>query len=345
MPYTMHAIETIDGIGKARGQALREQGISTTEDLVNMDEVALRLKVARIPRFPEDSLPDFMAMATFLQLPGVDDEIAEALVEAGYNSLDDLVMPHAGTILSRLEEIAAAGILREAVTLAQVGNWQKEAVRLTLTGVLAGRVLGNGEVESDPQPLANVEVLTTDRSAVTNAEGRFWLPGVPIGDRTMHLRREGYQTLRLPVAVDWGRPPRMELRLVPGVDNEVVVEESSGGWIREFGVEDEIVFVDMDAGQLVDGEPLTLRYRYRDGKVRLQTVNRTRRNHQLLVGRLQFPAGSIPDRAPIEEVFLWRDGRLEDTGMKLTDYVIHQFQSDGPLSKVEGEFVRAERVA
>lgn len=345
MPYIMHPIETIDGIGKARGQALRGQGISTTEDLVSTDEVALQVKVSRIPRFPEDSLRDFIAMATFLQLPGSNDEFAQALLEAGYNSLDDLVLPHAGTILGRLEDVAAAGILREPVTLAQVESWQKEAVRLTLTGTVTGRVSSSPDSSPGQKPLADVEVLVAERSAMTNGEGRFWLPGVPIGDHTAYLHGDGYQTLTLPLTVDWGRPPRLDLTLSPGTDMEVVVTEETGGWIREFRQNDEIVFHDIDPSKLAEGEPLTLRYRYRDGKIRLQTVNRTRQNHQILVGRVVFPAGSIPEDAPIEEVFLLRNGRLEDTGMKLTNYVIHQFQSHGPLSELEGEFIRVERVA
>lgn len=79
------------------------------------------------------------------------------------------------------------------------------------TGTVAGTVVD----AQTSQPLADVQVSVagTSARAVTRADGRFSLPGVPAGSRTVRATRIGYSTGEQTVAVTGGQTANVTLTL------------------------------------------------------------------------------------------------------------------------------------
>ena len=90
-----------------------------------------------------------------------------------------------------------------------------------------GRVVGTVAEAGTGTPLAGVNVaLGSGRNAVTQADGRFEIGGVPAGTYALRASSVGYEVLVRSVAVPAGGAVRVGLALVPGEADlgEVVVE-------------------------------------------------------------------------------------------------------------------------
>ena len=79
----------------------------------------------------------------------------------------------------------------------------------TPTGTVTGRVLEGASTE----PLPGVAVSVAERSAVSGADGRFTITGVPAGSHTVRATRIGYGTASQQVTVTAGQTATVELRM------------------------------------------------------------------------------------------------------------------------------------
>lgn len=74
------------------------------------------------------------------------------------------------------------------------------------TGI-AGRITGaapGGQGTASPLAMARVRVLGSDESAYGDADGRFYIPGVQPGTRSLEISASGYQTTTTTVGVSEG---------------------------------------------------------------------------------------------------------------------------------------------
>jgi iron complex outermembrane receptor protein len=77
------------------------------------------------------------------------------------------------------------------------------------TGTIRGRVIDN----ETQQPLARVTVAVGSRGALTQADGRFVITGVPVGTGTLRARMLGYAPATRPVTVVGGQTDVVDLAL------------------------------------------------------------------------------------------------------------------------------------
>ncbi|HET9985898.1 MAG TPA: TonB-dependent receptor [Longimicrobiales bacterium] len=98
-------------------------------------------------------------------------------------------------------------LLIAAMALALTAAWRPP------TGTIAGTVRS----AETGEPLSNVSVVVvgTGRGALTDAEGRFEIRGVPTGARTVEASRIGYGDVRASVTVVEGAAATVELTLTP----------------------------------------------------------------------------------------------------------------------------------
>ncbi|MGH7576672.1 MAG: SusC/RagA family TonB-linked outer membrane protein [Longimicrobiales bacterium] len=100
------------------------------------------------------------------------------------------------------------------------------------TGSVSGRVVAAGTL----RPLGDVQVsvVGTGRGATTNADGRFIIPDVPAGDRTLRVESIGFGTAEQPVTVSTGETAEVEVELSEQVIalDEVIVTGTAGGQQR-----------------------------------------------------------------------------------------------------------------
>jgi hypothetical protein len=78
-------------------------------------------------------------------------------------------------------------------------------------GVIAGRVVDATSLE--PRTGTGVAVVGSARGAIADPDGRFVIPGVPVGDALLRARLLGYKTLETHVTVRAGDTTRVELQL------------------------------------------------------------------------------------------------------------------------------------
>ncbi len=138
--------------------------------------------------------------------------IAPAYLELDNARLDD-ARDINGAVLKRYAAPVTALLL--AVTLAlsaplrRALNAQQPA--RDSVGVIAGRVVDATTLSA--RAGAGVAVVGTTRGAIADVDGRFVIPGVPVGQLVVRARLLGYKTLEQPVTVRAGDTTRIDLRL------------------------------------------------------------------------------------------------------------------------------------
>jgi len=68
------------------------------------------------------------------------------------------------------------------------------------TGTIAGTLLDK-EVNNQPLPFANIVIVGTTLGSSTDFDGKYEIPGVPVGTYTLEFSFTGYETLRIPNVV------------------------------------------------------------------------------------------------------------------------------------------------
>lgn len=96
------------------------------------------------------------------------------------------------------------GVLLAALSIAPVSAQET-------TGTIRGRVSG----ETSERPLQGVTVTVAGRSTVSQADGRYNLPGVPAGMQTLQARTIGYAPMTRSVTVVAGQTLELDLALTP----------------------------------------------------------------------------------------------------------------------------------
>jgi hypothetical protein len=84
-------------------------------------------------------------------------------------------------------------------------------LRAQQTGVVAGQVVD--ATTSEPRPGTGVAITGTTRGAIADANGRFVIPAVPVGDAILRARLLGYKTLEQAIVVRANDTTRVVFRL------------------------------------------------------------------------------------------------------------------------------------
>ena len=98
-----------------------------------------------------------------------------------------------------------------------------ESAAAQATGTIRGRVTTATTLQ--PLPGTQISIPGTGRGTLTNAQGEFLIPGVPVGNRTVRAQMIGYSTEEQSVTVSEGQPVAVEFALAASAIalDEVVV--------------------------------------------------------------------------------------------------------------------------
>ncbi len=132
-----HEIEEIEGIGKSRGNSLRNIDIKTTNDLIEkclfesgFDQTVNAAGVA------DSVVKQWICMADLMRVPDVDGQFAELLEACDIKSIQDLANVDAQMLTATMEAINVSGdkkIIPDSIPLAdssRVRNWIRDAQSL-----------------------------------------------------------------------------------------------------------------------------------------------------------------------------------------------------------------------
>src|SRR5687767_3476521 len=90
------------------------------------------------------------------------------------------------------------------------------------TGTVRG-VVRNQEAANEPVEGARVQVVGTELQAVSAADGTYRIDGVPAGNQTLEVTREGMARARIPVVVRGGETSEAPVFLTPAEVVDIMV--------------------------------------------------------------------------------------------------------------------------
>jgi TonB-dependent starch-binding outer membrane protein SusC len=117
---------------------------------------------------------------------------------------------------------ALAGVVALALAALVPG-----AVGAQQTGTVVGQVITDS---GEPLPGTQVSIVGTEIGGLTNQEGRFVIPGVPAGERSLQVQRLGYRTVTQTVNVTPGAVVSVDIVLrVSAVQLDQIVVSGQAG--------------------------------------------------------------------------------------------------------------------
>jgi predicted flap endonuclease-1-like 5' DNA nuclease len=128
----MTQIDDIEGIGPGRREALGEQGIKTTDDLLaKCGSLKGRKTVEAATGISCDMLLDWVNRADLFRVNGIGTQYSDLLEAAGVDSTTELAQRRADNLLAKMAEVnEQKKLVRQLPTESQVADWIEEAKKL-----------------------------------------------------------------------------------------------------------------------------------------------------------------------------------------------------------------------
>lgn len=127
-----YKIETIEGIGSAFGQKLREAGIKTTDELLKATKTKKQRKeLAGATGINEDKILTWANHVDLFRIQGVGAQYAELLEATGVDTVKELANRNAENLVQKMEEVNnSKKLVRRIPPLKSVQKWIETAKAL-----------------------------------------------------------------------------------------------------------------------------------------------------------------------------------------------------------------------
>ena len=125
----MTTVTTIEGIGDAMARKLKNVGIGSTEELLDVccDQEG-RSRIADEARIDEKKLLRLVNHADLMRIDGIGGEFAELLEAAGVDSVPELAQRNAESLAAKMEELnEVKKLVRRVPSSKQLAPWIEEA--------------------------------------------------------------------------------------------------------------------------------------------------------------------------------------------------------------------------
>ncbi len=128
-------IEEVEGIGPAYGEKLRNAGVTTTDQLLELCcDKAGRKKIAESSGLSESQILKWVNMADLFRIKGVGPEFAELLEAAGVDTVKELATRNAENLAAKLAEVnEQKKLTRRVPNLEAVADYIAQAKELPAT--------------------------------------------------------------------------------------------------------------------------------------------------------------------------------------------------------------------
>jgi predicted flap endonuclease-1-like 5' DNA nuclease len=128
----MSKIAQIEGIGPIYAQKLIDEGIKTTDDLLNAGATPQgREQLSAKTGISETLILEWVNLADLFRIKGVGEEYSDLLEEAGVDTVVELARRNPENLLAKIIEVnAAKNLVRRVPYLSFVKSWVKQAQAL-----------------------------------------------------------------------------------------------------------------------------------------------------------------------------------------------------------------------
>jgi len=125
-------IEQIEGVGPATGEALRNAGVKTVEQLLDAGgDRASRAALAEKTGISESRLLKCVNMADLFRINGVASQYAELLEGAGVDTVKELKNRNAENLAAKMIEVnKVKRLVRRTPSTSVVSDWVEQAKKL-----------------------------------------------------------------------------------------------------------------------------------------------------------------------------------------------------------------------
>ena len=126
------SIEKIEGIGPKLGEALRNAGVRTVDDLLEAGaDKKSRSTLAEKTGISEARILKCVNMADLFRINGVASQYAELLERAGVDTVKELKRRNAESLASKMAEVnEAKSLVRRPPSATVVNDWISQAQKL-----------------------------------------------------------------------------------------------------------------------------------------------------------------------------------------------------------------------
>ena len=179
----------LEGIGPVSSRNLEDIGVFTVCDLVRASSG--QIVAATGGRVSDATARRWRSMALLVEIDGVDNQLAEALVDADIGSTEQIRMRSASELFDLFSLARDAGTIPEVPELDRIHAILLDATHLYFTGSLMGTVRG-----PDGQGVADAAVSIGVQSISTDQRGRFRIVRIPLGfDHQLTISADGMAQL------------------------------------------------------------------------------------------------------------------------------------------------------
>jgi hypothetical protein len=327
-PVTEIPVAEIEGIGEAYAEKLANVGIYHIGDLVFIDP---EIEYTRLDsEIPLPNLGKWKAMAAFMQIPGINNQFAEALVRNDIFTLEDLFEASPEKIVKKIDDAFDKKIIPEKADLLTVVEWQKEAIKLSYTSGINGLVSD----QETKKPMEGATVSCFGRTTKTNKQGEFILNLVPYGEQSILIEKEGYYDFKMAVNVG-ARPLKIKTSLKKSVDGFSSPTHASEYESQHVNIapEDTLVMKQKNLDEIPDGTHLRiLKFYKRKPLAKLFSLSKSKVGQKVFIDIIKIERDVVPEGAEEQSIVKKEKGKLVKTDITFKDYVEQRFEKETGMS-------------
>lgn len=310
----------IQGIGEVYAAALTNAKVTTLAQMLRLSPEHVQ---RRVPAASMRQVKSWFAAAWLLRVEGVDPDIAEALVEAGINSVNDLADAGLQTLERAMSTAVERNKLQSAPSLYRLAEVQRSASRLRSTGSIHGTVTNFATGE----PVAGAVLSSSNHRTETDADGYFELHGIASGKASVSIKSGLRGASPYPVFVKTDHlvgPIKVKIAASAARKREAV-RESDGAFISP-GRTTTVTLITRSIEEMPNDTYLRVREISESGAVRLLHLSRTRIGPEIQAERVEVKATSLPKGANVGHILHYQDGVLQLTDMTLRDIALQKLE-------------------
>jgi Domain of unknown function (DUF4332) len=319
-------VSVVEGIGDFYSDQLDAVGIHTLQDLLSIDPETVHQNNEDLPL---TLLEKSKAMAWLMLVDNVTPDIAECLVDAEINSVNELADKSLRTLCAALTEGEAKNKINNPPDYFKLSNIQKDAEKISSTGIIIGRC----NTKQDRKLLTDGgSILVTqnakyiDRITLRN-DGSFLISGLKTGQYTLTMEIEGYFPHSFEFYVKSGCVSgAYTLSLCESIKQKSrpTLKEIDGAQIQ-ITARTKVKQRKIELNDLPDKTYLTIQNFYKNGDAKLVHHFRTRQGNTVYIDYVRLPEDQLPKDSQVSTLLHYKEGELGLSEHSLSDVMIEHF--------------------
>lgn len=318
-------VSAIEGIGTEYSTALDAAGVSTLRDLLTIQPVTLH---RRKPGLPLKRLRDWRSAAWLMAVDGMTPDIAECLVAAGINRISELADAGLQTLERALAKGEQQNKINDPPSLYKLAELQRAAAKDSAGTMITGFV----KDQETGKFLEGTAIRVGRRTTRAGPDGSFLITGVEPGRTVLVIDSDEHSTLRLPLTTKAGRvcgPVTVQLARRDASWPAEPLPEHSGAQLQIRG-ESRARLKTIELQALPEDTWLRYQKDYKDGRVKLLHIHRTRIGRDVFVELVKLPRSDVPKEASLGSMLHWKNGALHASDKTMKEVSFEHYQKRRP---------------